>query len=384
MKVLLKFTKSLISVIKINFFIINCKRKTPGRKIILFYYPRITLTKKDIPYIEDLFNEVEQNYQVLYAHEMYKFDKKNYFFLRQRFLKLIFGIDLFVSNYLSDKFPQRSLKLYIHHCITDCPLTEDKKELETALRFSNYNYIYLSSDFVVKYFKNLISKFSNSLENSKKNKLIIESIGYPRLDYLSKNSKSIEKKDSIIIAPANFLAYPKHSIINDLENIIKLLLENLDYKIIFRPHPANKILNFNKKNKIDNPVYKIANKFEKNKNFKFDTEDNYLENYFRSACMITDLSGTSFTYSFLTLRPVIFFSPNDDIIQAEYKDFNHFKDRESIGLVTKDYKEIVNKINYVLKEQKFFENSISEIKKKFNYINTSKNEFKKKIYKVLN
>ena len=97
--------------------------------------------------------------------------------------------------------------------------------------------------------------------------------------------------------------------------------------------------------------------------------------------MITDLSGTSFTYSFLTLRPVIFFSPNDDIIQAAYKDFNHFKDRESIGVITKDYKEIVNKINYVLKEQKFFENSISEIKKKFNYINTSKNQFKKKISK---
>ena len=53
-----------------------------------------------------------------------------------------------VANYLCDKFPSKCIKMYIHHCIYDSPLTEKKKELETALRFSNYNYILLSSNFV--------------------------------------------------------------------------------------------------------------------------------------------------------------------------------------------------------------------------------------------
>ena len=77
--------------------------------------------------------------------------------------------------------------MYIHHCIYDSPLTEKKKELETALRFSNYNYILLSSNFVVQYFSELIKKFPLSQANSIKNNTHSFQLDTPQfLDYLIK------------------------------------------------------------------------------------------------------------------------------------------------------------------------------------------------------
>ena len=258
-----------------------------------------------------------------------------------------------------------------------------KKELKVALRVSNYNYIFLSSNFVVRYFKNLIEKFPESKKNSEINNTNIKPTGYPRLDYLAKHVPKNKEKDAIIIAPSNFLAYPEHTIINHLENIISSLLKNFNYQIIYRPHPANKILNYNQIKKNNNLVYNIEEKFRKFKKFEFDTSDIYLENYFRSICMITDLSGTSFTFAFLTLRPVIFFSPNEKTFKSEYENLNHFRDRKNIGTIVDNFKDINDKITYFENNQSYYKNSILNIKKNLLNVNSSKKEIQKNISEIL-
>ena len=83
-----------------------------------------------------------------------------------------------------------------------------------------------------------------------------------------------------------------------IESIIDKILKKTNYNVVFRPHPSN----LNYKN-----VNKIMKKFVNNKRVKIDRTTNYLKTYSESELMISDLSGTAYTYSFLTHNPTIFF-----------------------------------------------------------------------------
>ena len=84
------------------------------------------------------------------------------------------------------------------------------------------------------------------------------------------------------------------------------MLLKTNYKIIFRPYPANR----------DSKLIKnIKKKFEKEKIFSLDMSDDYFEIYSRSLCLITDISGTAYTYAFMTGRPIIFFSNNESTLK---------------------------------------------------------------------
>ena len=72
------------------------------------------------------------------------------------------------------------------------------------------------------------------------------------------------------------------------------MLKNTSLNIIFRPHPSN--LNC-LKSEINNLFKKIKFKLDKSIDYKV---------YNSSLCLITDISGTAYTYAFLTKRPVIF------------------------------------------------------------------------------
>ena len=150
--------RSISSLILINLrLILNFSK----RKTIVFNFPREQVAKKDINYIEDLFNDLEKKYLVIYTHKAKDLNTnfKNKYFIQQYLLKFIFNVDYLVSNYICDFFPYKSKKIYIHHCITDCPLTDKKKDNEIASRFYKYDFILINSRFVKKYFEDLINKF---------------------------------------------------------------------------------------------------------------------------------------------------------------------------------------------------------------------------------
>ena len=289
-------------------------------------------------------------------------------------IKFILNIDLFISNYICDVLPKKTKKIYIHHSLYDTPLTGKKKEKETINRIKKYDYVLLSS-------KSFVKSFSKLFYDKKNNhNLVIKSTGYPRFDYFDK-IKNI-KKNSIIIAPANFLAYPEHSIIHFLDTIINSIKKNFKFQIIVRPHPANRESFYSSRNKSSN-IYKLINKYKNDKRVIFDFSDDYSETYGRSSLMISDLSGTSFTYSFLTKRPVIFFSSREKLFKKQYKNLNYYKDRKKIGLVINDVKKLNLSIKILLDNKKKYKKSISLLKNKIDYLGKSKIKTVEEIKKIL-
>ena len=98
-------------------------------------------------------------------------------------------------------------------------------------------------------------------------------------------------------------------------------------------------------------IKKIVSKYKKNNRFFLDNSKNYFKTYVNSYCLISDLSGTVYTYSFLINRPVIFYSKYEKKLNnLNYYNLNFFRDREKIGVIVDD----VNNLLKVLKRKKIF------------------------------
>ena len=99
--------------------------------------------------------------------------------------------------------------------------------------------------------------------------------------------------------------------------------------------------------------------------------------------MISDLSGTSFTYSFLTKRPVIFLSLRERLFKKQYRNLDYYKDRKKIGLVISDVKKMSPSIKTILNSNKKYEKSISILKNKIDYLGKSKIKTVEEIKNIL-
>ncbi|MDC0520181.1 CDP-glycerol glycerophosphotransferase family protein, partial [Candidatus Pelagibacter ubique] len=116
-----------------------------------------------------------------------------------------------------------------------------------------------------------------------------------------------------------------------LAKIIKVLLE-LKFEVIYRPHPSN----FFEKN-----VLVINVKYKKFKNFTFDQSNDYTKSFQSSDIIITDMSGTAYTYVVLNSKPVIFFNSEKEIKKFGYDQLNYFKHRSQVGYIVNSTKGIV-------------------------------------------
>ena len=276
-----------------------------------------------------------------------------------KFLKFVFFCDFFITNNICDYFPLLSKKIYIHHDIYDTPLTSKKKEAITKQRLLRYNHVLVSSELGKKVFKDLFK--------SEKIKPEILPIGYLKLDYLIKKYRKIKTHNNIVIAITNFKAFSDLSCIDHLIPLINLLLRFTKFRIFFRPHPSNQN---------ETKVLNIIKRFKNNKRFFFDKSKNYAKVYFNSSFMITDLSGTAYTYSFLTKKPVIFFSPNEFTLKKKgYDKINFFKDRKQIGTIYKKIKMFKNVGKF---QKKNYKSKILKLIDKRNInIGLSKEKFQK-------
>jgi len=346
-RILLNFL-SIFSLFIINIKIFILKRNKKNR-IIFYYYPYPNVTKTQIAYMEQFLKKFKNCLVFIGIPNFIKY-KGQYFTIKQFYLKWIIGADLFVSNIVCDVLIKKCLKIYIHHDIYDTPLLAKSKEDILARRLSNYDYIFIPSSRCNDVFQRLFKNY--------RHKPKIRIIGeYLKLTYLLKRKKIKIYKDNhqVVIAPSGYHGVPQLSMKNYLPNLIEILL-NKNIKVVFRPHPTN----------INDPItLKIVNIFKDKKKFKLDKSLDYFKVYSSSSIMITDYSGTAYTYALLTKNPVIFFSVNEKYINKEkYNRLNYFKDRKTIGLIANN----PNRINYylkkILKNKKKFKKNIIKIKKK--------------------
>ena len=101
-------------------------------------------------------------------------------------------------------------------------------------------------------------------------------------------------------------------------------------------------------------------------------------------CLITDISGTAYTYAFLTKKPVIFFSKNEKFINTfEFNNLSYFKDREKIGIIAKDLNEIEKAIINIKDIEEKVKVSNDLLEKEINYLGNSKKRMRELINQIL-
>ena len=339
MSFLLKNIISLYNVFFINtkIFLIKIILK---KKIVFFYHPKKKLTKNNLNFIIDYF-EKKKNYYFLYGSTLILY-KDNFFLIKQTYLKFLYGVDIFLSNNVCDRFTPNSVKVYIHHDIYDTPLVEKSKEKKLLSKLNKYNFIVVATKDSKKVFENLFKKNLNV-------KIVV--FKYLKIDYILKKIKHSNTKQikTILIAPTNYLSFPKMSMQSRLNIIFQILLKN-NYKVIYRPHPSN----FD-----DLKVIKLKSKYENYKNFIFDNSPDYFKSYKISNFLLTDISGTAYTYAVTTRKPVLFFNINETFIKLlKYNTLNYFKNINKIGWKVNSPNKIIkilsNKQKVSVKKNKIF------------------------------
>ena len=341
---------SLLNIIYLNILIL-IKKNFFKKKIVIFYYPKEKLVINNISIIYNYFLK-ESNYFVFYGSTI-RIKKKNFFLIKQTYLKFLFNIFLFLSNNVCDKFSVNSKKIYIHHDIYDTPLVEKKKEKALRKSLLKYDSIVVASEKSSEIFKILFMKIK------KKPKIIV--FKYLKIDFLKRKlEKKKSRRDYILIAPTNFYSFPKFTIQKYLFELIDKLLKK-NHKIIYRPHPSN----FK-----DKSIKYLKSNFLLNKNFIFDDNPDYFQSYNKANFLISDISGTAYTYAITSGRPVIFFNNDKYLKKFNYDKLNYFMDREKVGWKFDNVHKIISFLN---KSQKFEKKKLLSIKKfQNNFFNEKK------------
>jgi hypothetical protein len=335
-----KIYRTITSILILNFKILKLKILDPKKKILIFFHPKKKLTNITMGYIEFLLSDTNTiNTINCIGHKDQTIEKKNYIFISQRFVNYILFADYFLSTYMCDYFPPNCKKIYMHHDIYDTPVVDNVIQKKFLLRLNNYDYIFLPNDISKKYFKKLF------FENRIKEKVKYFISGYLKLQFL-RSLKTTNKRNKIILAPTNIYSFDGLTLLPHLKKIISFLLANTKHLIILRPHPSNRE---------DLKFLTLKKYFKKNVRFKYDDKESYHKNYTESFFMITDLSGTAYTYCFLTKNPVIFFNDRNLLKKNFFLNLNYFKDIKKVGYDVKnlnDLKKALKSINKIFYQKK--------------------------------
>jgi hypothetical protein len=273
-------------------------------------------------------------------------------------------VDLFVLPSVMTGLPEKAKKILFVHDIFDSPVGpewypirySDERVMCESPYLDELDYIFMPST--------VVSLVTEKLRPPRKKPLVVIPGGYIKLDQNIDHFKKYDKPvDSIIYAPtvtkgeiSEYVSLPKYG-----EQIIEALLNAFpDYNIIFRPHPHTLHLKC---------VADIKKRFSKEKRFIFDSNRGfYMDNYSRSALMVSDLSGTAFTYAFTTLRPVIFFSHNEkDNLEEVFQDVKYFRYRHDIGFVVTDIEKLKEKAVLALNNASSMSEKVAEFRQSIMY-----------------
>lgn len=243
----------------------------------------------------------------------------------------LYACDLFISP--ADKvsavlLPRSKFRIYLMHALVDIEGVYAKDA------FDGYTHIGCATISQYEYLNKM------NIDRRHKKQTLLR-VGYPKLDMLLKlASKECCPSIDFIYAPTVVNRYNVNSatIKKYGYDVVKKLLSI--GSMIFRPHP----LSF--KDSCGPEVNRITGEFNGNKNFYLDASVDYMNSYSTSKIMITDLSGTGFTYAFVFGRPVIFFSPNDT--DEIGKSGLSYEGRYKIGCVVRDLSDLDSAVDYVV------------------------------------
>jgi len=386
-KNLKKFLFTFYNILKIFVITSIKKKKNNSIKIFFFYFPVKAYQENIVELGESIAKS--KNFEVYYIYNSNtKIEltlKKNSLYLDFNYIRFIpFGnfflnkINFMISSYVIYTFPPKTKNIYICHDIYDVPMAKKQIEKKIFIELGKLDYIFVSSDIVKDYFEKGLSK--NIMKKSKR-KVQVVNTGYLKLDHVHKkiNLRKV-KEDSILIAPTASKFYSDANLSKKLDKMINLLLVK-KYKIIYRPHPLDLTI----KGDI-NLTNLIIEKFKDFPNFEFDISTSYIESYRKSKLLITDFSGTAYTYAFSTEKPVIFYSSLNKLsFIKEINSMYYFKDRKEVGYVMTNIKDLLKKVKEIDNKKIILKTKIKNLRKKrIKYFNKSLIITKKTIQKFYN
>lgn len=183
-------------------------------------------------------------------------------------------------------------------------------------------------------------------------------VGYPKLDGQRRQLKESSLAPpgdpmTVVFAPTHaYYVNSRFSVLGSFgERIVESLIDD-GIRAIFRPH----IESWRDQ---DRPVVeRIVDRFGDHPLFVLDRSGNYFATYAQSHLMLTDISGTGFTYAFTFGRPALFFAPEANSEQGKVG--IQFERRENIGLVVRHLDELVPKLRLARRHMDFLQARIAE------------------------
>ncbi len=358
-----KLVLSFVSIINIYLKTSIAFRKNSSTKFIFFYFPVKAYQNNILELIEKLNKNSNIIPYIIYnsfsADELKK--SNNALFLDLSYLRFIPFYNFFLSkinfvfsSYVNYIFLPKAKNVYISHDIYDTPMVNKKDEKKLFLQLAKLDYIFVSSNIAKLYF---IKKFKKFFK--KKIKVQIINTGYLKLDHVCRELKNLKmKEDSILLAPTASRHYKESNLSTNLNDLIKFLLEK-NFKVIYRPHPMDLT---KKGNKIE--TEETIKKFQNEKNFTIDLLPSYLKSYSKSFILITDFSGTAYTFAFSQNKPVIFYSNIKNNVKQDFKNLYYFNDRKKIGFIVNNLNDLSKKLKKIRNNKNLFKNEIKRLKKR--------------------
>lgn len=302
-----------------------------------------------------------KGYNVLFfigtvCNDQYEKQQKPAYYGNNGIMEDLDFIDVLIETSPTPDRPRKARKIFFVHDIYDSPYS-DAVNMDAFLRYMlKCDYLFLPSNCLLERYKQLISSVRG--ESSKRVGLIPG--GYIKLDrnleYFDKHKQDTK---TIIYAPT--ITNVRMGGMGDVtsiehgDKIVEAVLNHFsNYNLIFRPHPHALHTAV---------VQNIVKKHSSHPRFMLDDNPSfYMDNYSKSALMITDMSGTAYTYCFTTLRPVIFFSHNDNKAKKRWKGIKYLEDRSKVGYIANDIDEMTDKIRLLLAAKNEFSSKIKKLR----------------------
>jgi len=385
-KNLIKFFLTFFNVVKIFFITYSKFQKNKSIKFFFFYFPVKAYQENIIELAKSI--DKKKNVDLYLVYNSFTSaeikNKKKSIFIDFNYIKFIpfrnffLGkINFLISSYVIYTYFPNTKNIYINHDIYDTPMVNKEIEKKLFIELSKLDYIFVSSEISKKYFIKSFNKYAKD-KKFKISKII--NTGYLKLDHVFKKLNKIKRKNNyILVAPTASNHYKNINLSNQLTGLINFLLIKKN-KVIYRPHP----MDLTKKGNLF-LVKLIINKFKNFENFEIDLSPSYLNSYAKSWVLITDFSGTAYTYSFSSDKPVIFFNSKvKNNLSKDLKKLYYFMDRKMIGYIVSNFIELDKKLKIINKNKLIFKSRIKKLRKKrIIFFRNSLNKSKREISKLI-
>lgn len=237
--------------------------------------------------------------------------------------------DLFITpaSTTANNVPIAVPKIMMMHSLVSIPGVYEENT------FDGYDYIYCAGKHHLAELKAIYQ------EKGLTNKCLIPG-GYPRLDELILRAVTLSPPVSktIIIAPTLVSPASEHvSIMNQIPSFIDYLL-SIGWSVTFRPHP----LNLSTTNDYYSKFNEVIKCYQNSPNFILDRSSDYFVSYASSSVMLSDISGTAYTYAFAFGCPVIFFDPD---VPSEFTQGLLYNSRNKMGRSIRSIEDLQGCIN---------------------------------------